>query len=442
MARCTGLILLVVAASVGLSTCGSSSTDSLAPTAIAVKRYMGTGATAGALDAAGFSGGAVFTKIDPSEFEYAIAVALQADGKIIAVGHSVLGGQGVIALVRYKTDGSLDTVFGSSGVVRTAVPSVNAVGTAIAMQGTQILVAGSTFNPSTGMTGIAVVRYDANGLLDTAGFGTAGIVSAEIGPGTDTDLVSLALQGTNIIVAGATSEGNFVLQRYDSNGVLDTTFGTTGTATTNVGSSATSPAIALQSTGEIVAAGGARSSTSSAMNAVLVRYDTNGILDTGFGGGVNGGIVLTPIGSSDSFSNAVVVQPTDNKIVVAGHANVNFSADTSDITLLRYSPAGALETTFGLPAQAGKVVTTLGGFDNAFSVALQADLKIVVSGNTRSASSAVRVAVLRFNATGTLDTTFDTDGLVTTQATGPSTIASGNAVLVQPDGGIVVAGYD
>ncbi len=162
MARCTGLILLVVAASVGLSTCGSSSTDSLAPTAIAVKRYMGTGATAGALDAAGFSGGAVFTKIDPSEFEYAIAVALQADGKIIAVGHSVLGGQGVIALVRYKTDGSLDTVFGSSGVVRTAVPSVNAVGTAIAMQGTQILVAGSTFNPSTGMTGIAVVRYDAN----------------------------------------------------------------------------------------------------------------------------------------------------------------------------------------------------------------------------------------------------------------------------------------
>src|SRR5258708_23044898 len=114
----------------------------------------------------GVSGGGVATKIDASEYEYALAVALQPTGnKIIAAGHSVLAGQGVIALVRYNADGSLDTVnFGSNGIVRTAVPSVNAVGTAVAVQGDgKILVAGSTFDPSTGTAGIVLAGYSATG---------------------------------------------------------------------------------------------------------------------------------------------------------------------------------------------------------------------------------------------------------------------------------------
>src|SRR5882762_2447822 len=97
----------LVLSCIGLADCGGNNTTTteLPPTAIAVKRYT----TGGQLDA-GFSGGAVATKIDPSEFEYALAVALQPTGnKIIAAGHSVLAGQGVIALVRYNADGSLDT---------------------------------------------------------------------------------------------------------------------------------------------------------------------------------------------------------------------------------------------------------------------------------------------------------------------------------------------
>src|SRR5258708_565799 len=142
-----GTALPLVLSCIGLTDCGqnSTTTTSLAPTAIAAKRYV----EGGTFDA-GFSGGAVATKIDPSEYDYALAVALQPTGnKIIAAGHSVLAGQGVIALVRYNADGSLDTVnFGSNGIVRTAVPSVNAVGTA----------------------GIVLARYAANGSLDTAGF--------------------------------------------------------------------------------------------------------------------------------------------------------------------------------------------------------------------------------------------------------------------------------
>lgn len=434
--RLAGTVSLAVAAALLLSTCGTSPDEvtSLAPTAIAVKRYT----TAGVLDASfGGNTGAVFTKIDPAAFEYALAVALQSDGKILAAGHSVLAGQSVIALVRYETDGSPDTGFGVDGIVRTTVGTVDAVGTAIAMQGTQILVAGSTFNPATARTGIVLARYDADGALDL-GFGGAGLgfTSAEIGPGTNMDVVSLALQGTNMIVAGATSDGNFVLRRYDSAGVLDATFGTNGTVTTSVGTSAMGPAIALQPPDDkILAAGASGSFATPPMNAVLVRYNANGTIDTSFGPTPNG-FVFTDIGPSNNFSNAVVVQP-DNKIVVAGHAFVNFATDTSDISLLRYNPDGTLDAGFGA---GGVVVTDLGAFDNVFSVALQSTGEILVSGNTGSGGFP-RVALLRYTPAGLLDPTF-AGGAVDTSATGPSIVASGNAVALQSDGSIVVAGYD
>jgi uncharacterized delta-60 repeat protein len=416
----------------------------LPPTAIAAKRYV----EGGTFDT-GFSGGAVATKIDPSEYEYALAAALQS-GKIIAAGHSVLAGQGVIALVRYNADGSLDSApgsFGSAGIVRTAVPLVNAVGTAVAVQGDgKILVAGSTFDPATGTTGIVLARYNTGGTLDASFAGGQGFVSAPIGPGTSTDNASLVLQGNgSIVVAGATSDGNFVLRRYDSAGVLDPLFGTTGTGgttTIHVGTSAMGPAIALQS-GKIVAAGASGSFASPPMKAVLVRYNTNGTLDLTFGGTGTGMVFTDTVPSSNNLANAVAVQTPGDKIVVAGHAFVDFAADTSDIILLRYNADGTLDSAPGSFGTNGVVVINLGAFDNVFSVALypDPDNRIVVSGNTGS-GVAISAAVLRFTPGGTLDPTFGTGGIVTTSPTGPSTAASANAVLVQPDRSVVVVGYD
>ena len=444
-----GTALPLVLSCIGLTDCGGNKTTTtvLPPTAIAAKRYV----EGGTFDT-GFSGGAVATKIDPSEYEYALAAARQADGKIIAAGHSVLAGQGVIALVRYNADGSLDTAFGGGGIVRTAVPSVDAVATAVVVQpgvlpaDDKILVAGSTFVPSTGTAGIVLARYNTSGTLD-AGFGTGGqgFVSAPIGPGTSIDTASLALQGNgSIVVAGATSTGDFVLRRYDSTGVLDQSFGTNGTGgttTTHVGTSAMGPAIALQS-GKIVAAGASGSFASPPMNAVLVRYNTSGTLDMSFGGAGTGMVFTDTVPSSNNFANAVAVQTPGDKIVVAGHAFFDFDADTSDIALLRYNADGTPDTGFGTNGT-GAVVVNLGAFDNAFSVALypDPDNRIVVSGNTGS-GAAVSAAVLRFTPGGALDLTFGTGGIVTTTPRGPSTAASANAVLVQPDRSVVVVGYD
>jgi uncharacterized delta-60 repeat protein len=442
------LVLLCI----GLADCGGKTTATVVsppPTAISVKRYTALGQ----LDTVNFGGGSgsVATKIDPSEFEYALAVALQTDGKIIAAGHSVLAGQGVIALVRYNANGTLDSAagsFGSGGIIRTAVGSDSAEAAAVAVQADgKIVVAGTIFASDSSSKGIALLRYNGDGTLDTS-FGAqhTGIVTATVGTGSDTAAAALALQAdTKIVVAGHAFTGaktDIVLLRYNADGTLDSapgSFGTGGVVITPLASDAAALAIQLQpADSKIVAAGSVGNFGNSPMDSALLRYNTDGTLDTTFGSAGNG-IVITDIASGNNFSNAIALQPADGKIVVAGHANVNFSADTSDVALLRYNPNGTLDTaTFG--AQ-GIVVTDLGGFDNAFSIALQATGEIVVSGNTGSAGSVTRVTVLRYGAGGTLDPAFGTGGIVTTSATGPSTIASGNAVLMQ-SGGIVVAGYD
>ena len=446
--------VLLVSLCVGLTGCAKTTTTTTPPTAIAVKRYL-----AGGGPDTGFNGsGAAATKIDPSEFEYALAVARQpADGKIIAAGHSVLAGQGAIALVRYNVNGSLDSVpgsFGSGGVVRTAVGSDGAEAVAVAVQADgKIVVAGSLLAADASGKGIVLLRYNADGTLDTS-FGTpgTGIVTKTIGTGSDTAAAALALQpavlpaDVKIIVAGhalTNTKTDIVLLRYNLDGTPDLTFGGTGLVTTALSSDAAALAIQVQpADGKIVAAGSVGKFSDSSMDSVLLRYNNaDGALDATFG---VGGIVQTDIGTGNNFANSIVLQP-DGKIVVAGHANVNFSANTSDVALLRYNPDGSLDTSFGT-LTSGKVITDLGGFDNAFSVALQPTAtvpKIIVSGNT--GSSIPNAVLLRYTASGAPDSTFGSSGsgIVTTSAMGPSTIASGNAVLVvQADGSIVVAGYD
>jgi len=445
------MTLPLIAACLVLADCSSNTSSSPGPTtAFAVMRFT----SAGVLDTtfAGGSGVAI-TDIDTGLFDFALAAAVQPDDSIIAGGSSGLAGQGVVALVRYDKFGALDPGFGSGGIVRTPAPAGSNAASASAiavLPGGKILVAALTFTASSNTTGIALIRYNANGTLDTT-FGAAatGIVTAAIGQGLASDTCGLALQSDGkIVVAGADQSGNIVLYRYNANGTLDTTgFGTTGTGgstTTNLGAgtAAMSPALALQSSGKIVLVSGTNS------DQVVIRYNTNGTLDnTTFGTTQTvPGIVVTDAGGIDFANSVAIMQDGSDKIVVAGHANVNFQTDASDISLVRYTVDGALDTTFG-PANTGIVTTDLfGKFDNAFSVALQSpaatNTAILVSGNTGSGGFSQAV-VLRYDSTGALDTTFSQPfGYAIPPLFGPSNIASGNAVVLQSTLGIIVAGYD
>lgn len=433
----------------GLVQCTSTTTNTPAPpTTFGLWRFT----SAGALDTTfpgGVPGGTGFTFTDvvPGGFSFALAAAVQpVDNKIVVGGSSGLAGQGTIALVRYSASGVLDTTTFApltGGIVITPL-TVPASVSAIAVQPDgKLVVAAITFAPAFSTTGIAVLRYNNDGTLD-AGFGNGGIVNnAAIGSGLAGDTCALALQSDGkIVVSGATQTGNIVLYRYNTDGTTDTAFGTDpvgNKTTTLLGTStvAMSPGLALLADGSIIVV------TGNSFDQVILHYSTAGALDTAFGGGIGSGVVTTHVGGQ-SFANAVAVQ-SDGKIVVVGHANV--SSNTSDISLVRYNPNGTLDTSFvgplGNPSP-GIVVTDLGAFDNAFSVALEspaaANTNILVSGNTGFGGG--QAVVLRYTTTGALDTSFNpASGFNAPALFGPSVIASGNVVL-QTTSGIVVAGYD
>jgi uncharacterized delta-60 repeat protein len=119
--------------------------------------------------------------------------------------------------------------------------------------------------------------------------------------------------------------------------------------------------------------------------------------------------------------------------VVAGYSN---ASDSSDFAIVRYLPNGTLDTTFG---GAGKVTTNIGILNSANAVTLQPDSKIVVAGQALINDS-WDIALARYLPNGTLDTTFSGDGKVTTSFAGSGFSDSANAVTLQPDGKIVVAG--
>ena len=152
-----------------------------------------------------------------------------------------------------------------------------------------------------------------------------------------------------------------------------------------------------------------------------------GDLDTSFG---IGGRVTTPIGG---VGNSVAVQ-TDGEIVVAGFA---YNGSNYDFALARYNPDGSLDTGFG---SGGTVITPVGNRDDiGTSVALQADGKIVVAGYSGPFLE-TDFALVRYNANGSLDTSFNATGTVTTDF-GGNGYEQANGVALQADGEIVVAGF-
>jgi uncharacterized delta-60 repeat protein len=238
-------------------------------------------------------------------------------------------------------------------------------------------------------------------------------------------------------VAGATVNGNTMTAQItsfsfvqvvsdetpppDSNPFLDPTFG--GGKVTTAFSAFN--ALALQADGKTVMVGG---------SFQLARYDTNGVLDESFG---EGGLVITDSNARLSLANAVVIQP-DGKIIVVGETGDDFG-------LARYDSSGNLDGSFGEDGS-GIVTTDFGSDrDRAFAVALQTDddkiIKIIVVGDmlqSTPSGSRADFSVARYNADGTLDTSFNGDGKLTVDIDGGHDIA--HAVALQSDGSIVVSG--
>ena len=282
--------------------------------------------TNGNLDNTFGTAGIVITSFDSEGF--ANAMAIQADGKILATGEGTNVGGAGIALTRYNINGSLDNTFGTAGIVTTSIGG-SCGGSAIAIQADgKIVVAGYGLTTNNHLC-FALTRYNTNGSLDNT-FGTAGIVTTIIGGAYSSFACDLAIQADGkIVVAGTNTISNnqdvFALTRYNINGSLDNTFGTGGIVTTSIGTSCGANALAIQADGKIVVAG-----SSSNYNFTLTRYNTNGSLDNTFG---TAGIITTVIGIVSAAADIAI--QADGKIVAAGGSSTN--GNGGDFTVVRYN---------------------------------------------------------------------------------------------------------
>jgi len=355
-----------------------------------------------------------FSSLSGSVNSAAQAVAIQADGKIVAAGYSYPD----LALSRYNTDGSLDTTFNGTGRTVTAyAPGCCASAQAVAIQGDgKIVTAGSP--------NFALGRYNTDGSLDTTFNGT-GQVSAI--------LTAMAIQADGKIVTAGYGGGYFVLARFNTDGTLDTSFNATGQVWTAFSGAAfaSAQAVAVQGDGRILAAGGVN--ISGTYYSSLVRYNADGTLDTTFNGT---GQVLTNF-SDGTVSYSVTIQ-ADSKIVTAGGTTVS---GTGEFWLARYNTDGTLDTGFNGTGQVATPFSSGATDTSARAVAILADGKIVAAGYSSSGYyQDYQVALAQYNTNGTLDTNFNGTGQVLTSFPGyADNLALSEAI--QADGKIVTAGY-
>jgi uncharacterized delta-60 repeat protein len=277
--------------------------------------------------------------------------------------------------------------------------------------------------------GLVKAAPNAPGDLDLTfgGFGAGGKVVSPVSGSAS----GMVLQPDGKIVVVGNIGSSWFVMRYLPNGTLDSTFSGDGMATfSNALYGLHASDVALQSDGKIVVAGMIYTSPSDFM---LARVTPSGALDTSFG---NSGYVTTDFDMGDDEAYAILVQP-DDKIVAAGTALVG---NDHDFAAARYTVNGALDNTFSGDGKVTIGLGGLGGYDDvSFGLAQQADGKLVLAGYSYRGIIQLDYdfALARLNSDGTLDSSFDGDGKVTSDFGGDEV---GSAVFIQPDSKIVVVG--
>jgi uncharacterized delta-60 repeat protein len=410
----------------------------------------------GVLDPTFGTAGIVTTTVTQSAEPFAVATYPSTgsanDGKIVAAGYGAIPSKNkykpsydYFAVVRYNLNGSLDTSFGGgTGQVLTNLGSGYEMAEDVTVQPDGKIVA-------VGFSGgqFALVRYNADGSLDTS-FGGTGKILGNISTGSTDRALRVSLQADGKIIVAGISNGALFLERYN-NSTLDTSFGTGGQVITQFpegldefpqryrlgkgfdmaidpGTSAQDP-----NAGKIVIVGQTPLQNGFPGPVVVARYNTNGSLDTSFNGD---GYVI----DGSQYLASVAVQ-SDDRIVVAGQWSSEFNWT---VALARFNVNGTPDTTFG---SGGLVVTTLANnqlYPDA--VTMQPDGRIVVGGTQSpypgtSSLLASNFLLVRYNPTdGSLDTSFGNQGIAVSSG---DVLLEGNpplAMAAEPDGRIVLAG--
>ncbi|HEY0045641.1 MAG TPA: T9SS type A sorting domain-containing protein [Flavobacterium sp.] len=404
------------------------------------------------------------------------AVVIQPDGKVIVGGScQTFDGSTHFALARYNPNGTLDTTFGVNGKT---VPRVfempnqghveNNIISLVLLDSAKFLVVG-TYGIDNAAIGTLITRFNADGSID-ATFGIGGKVSIETG--TVKENLKVLPDGKFIIgIGGYVNVGGInypssAFERYTQDGVLDTTFGTDGTVVTSFGTGWTGlTSMALLPDGKFVAAGAFSPNGVNGIVMIVAKYNADGSLDTTFD---TDGKVTTPFGTGTTSYGVFLSANSDGKITVAGTVFTSNNTE-ANFGLVRYNPNGSLDTSFDGDGKAlsllddgfygiksivqdadgkylvnfsdgnpsnysvirkynsdisldtsfginGEFNTLNAGYNIAQNLAVTSDSKIIMVRNSISSEqNASDFGLVKYNFNGTLDATFDTDGIVTTK---------------------------
>lgn len=365
-------------------------------------------------------------------------ITVQPNQKIICTGVALTPAFAAeLKVLRLKTDGTPDSSFATNGVYSMLIGNETYGYESYVQPDGKIIVAGLTYDANYNGDWL-LLRLDSTGVLDSA-FGTNGMTFVDFFTRDDIAQAVTMQPDGKILVSGTYTDtinyfNNPVIGRFNANGSIDTAFGINGfvaVAGIDIDNELTS--IAMQKNGKIVAAGHYSKVFTGAMDfdVFVMCVDSNGILDASFG--VNG-VVKTSVngGIDDAFG---METDNDGNIFVAGFTTLPVTLYL-DMILLKYDSTGTLDSNFGT---SGIVTFNNADEDVAYDLKIQSDNKIVVAGSSGIGFFGPRSAtVWRYLPNGTPDNTFGINGFVTTDIY--PTFQDYNAVALQADGKIICAG--
>lgn len=377
----------------------------------------------------GFSGdGKIYLDLNSSSQEHIHGLVIQSDGKIVVVGSQANPtSMEDTVVVRFNADGTEDfrDVRDIDGSLQIEILYD------VALQSDGKIVGFGT--RGTADLNFLAIRFNSSGTLDTT-FGTSGYVTMDMGTGNEPDFAWAGkIQSDGKIILAGDGNNQICAVRYNSDGSVDTSFATGGVLkTTFSGQGDSCRDLIVQPDGKIILAGYCDGPDS--RDFAIIRLNSDGSPDSSFNGGSP--VIRDIVGSlSDDTCLGAALQ-SDGKILLAGRADVSNSDGYTEFVVSRFNSDGSVDTSFGAGGTAvAEFSLNLVTNDSANAIAVQSDGKIVLAGEAADESSK-RFGVARFNSDGTLDTGFDMNGMVETAFSD----ATAYDVAIQSDGKIVVAG--
>ncbi|MAP55232.1 T9SS type A sorting domain-containing protein [Altibacter sp.] len=375
----------------------------------------------GALDPTFGEDGIVITDLNQNEFVFDMVI--QPDGKILVLGGMLVDSSFGYFIARYLPNGSLDMSFNNVGYVQDTFGPYQDVMTRISLlPDGSFFISGRSIQVGSQDDKVVALKFDEVGQQ---------LSGVWINTTSGNDVANGAVLQTDekLLITGASpsSTGNSTdisLIRILSNGLPDASFGNNGRITTHVGSNYNSGSAVKQLlNGKIIVAGETREGTSN-NNIVLLRYNSNGTLDTSFG---NSGYTITDTGSLDD--KTVAMQELNNGNILLGAFN-----GTNSI-LLEYTNNGALNTNFGT---GGMVTTNTEGIYGVMSLYIRDGSKILMSGfNTDTNQTSL--VLFQFHSNGELDESFGNSGMISISLNAIPAFTGISGIKLQNDGMAVLA---